>query len=144
MSKKKGKVVKELNRMIIRTKNGNGFDVYAPHDKQLLAKQLSYEEAEDYCRKHTEYVAYPVSEKSKKYLSRYITLTDDLLFAIGKHAMRYVLKGDVCAYYTDMEDFLSDWTGIGYTRTEARALMHEGNGEFMRLPDGLGYVRFAI
>lgn len=45
MSKKNGKVVKELNRMIIRTKDGNSFDIYAPRDKQLLAERLSYEEA---------------------------------------------------------------------------------------------------
>lgn len=140
----KGKLVKELNRMLIRTKDGNRFDVYAPRDKQLLAEHLSLDEAEEFCQKHTEYVAYPVSEKSKEYLSRYITLTEDLLLAIGKHAMRYVLKSDICAYYTDLEDFFSDWTGIGYTRTEARVLLHSGMGEFFKLPDNLGYVRFAI
>lgn len=140
----KGKLVKELNRMLIRTKDGNRFDVYAPRDKQLLAEHLSLDEAEEFCQKHTEYVAYPVSEKSKEYLSRYITLTEDLLLAIGKHAMRYVLKSDICSYYTDLEDFFSDWTGIGYTRTEARVLLHSGMGEFFKLPDNLGYVRFAI
>lgn len=140
----KGKLVKELNRMLIRTKDGNRFDVYAPRDKQLLAEHLSLDEAEEFCQKHTEYVAYPVSKKSKEYLSRYITLTEDLLLAIGKHAMRYVLKSDICAYYTDLEDFFSDWTGIGYTRTEARVLLHSGMGEFFKLPDNLGYVRFAI
>ena len=140
----KGKLVKELNRMLIRTKDGNRFDVYAPRDKQLLAEHLSLDEAEEFCQKHTEYVAYPVSEKSKEYLSRYITITEDLLLAIGKHAMRYVLKSDICAYYTDLEDFFSDWTGIGYTRTEARVLLHSGMGEFFKLPDNLGYVRFAI
>lgn len=140
----KGKLVKELNRMLIRTKDGKRFDVYAPRDKQLLAEHLSLDEAEEFCQKHTEYVAYPVSEKSKEYLSRYITLTEDLLLAIGKHAMRYVLKSDICAYYTDLEDFFSDWTGIGYTRTEARVLLHSGMGEFFKLPDNLGYVRFAI
>ena len=140
----RGKLVKELNRMLIRTKDDNSFDVYAPRDKQLLAEHLSLDEAEEFCQKHTEYVAYPVSEKSKEYLSRYITLTEDLLLAIGKHAMRYVLKSDICAYYTDLEDFFSDWTGIGYTRTEARVLLHSGTGEFFKLPDTLGYVRFAI
>lgn len=140
----KGKIVKEINRQLIRTKDSIHFDIYAPRDKQVLAEQLSYKEAEDYCRKHTEYVAYPVSEKSKEYLSRYITLTEELLLAIGKHAMRYILHGDICAYYTDIEDFMSDWTGIGYTRTEARSLMHEGTGEFFKLPNNLGYVRFTI
>lgn len=140
----RGKLVKELNRMLIRTKDGIHFDVYAPRDKQLLTEHLSLEEAEVFCQKHTEYIAYPVSEKSQKYLSRYITLTEELLLTIGKHAMRYALKSEICAYYVDMEDFFSDWTGIGYTRTEARALMYEGTGEFYKLPNNLGYVRFAI
>lgn len=140
----RGKLVKELNRMLIRTKDGIHFDVFAPRDKQLLAEHLSHDEAEEFCQKHTEYIAYPVSEKSRNYLSRYIILTENLLLSIGKHAMRYALRGDICAYYVDMEDFMSDWTGIGYTRTEARALMHEGTGEFYKLPDGLGYVRFVI
>lgn len=140
----KGKLVKELNRMLIRTKDGSHFDVYAPRDKQLLAEHLSLDEAEEFCQKHTGYIAYPVSEKSQKYLSQYLKMTDDLLLAIGKHAMRYALRGEICAYYTDLEDFMLDWTGIGYTRTEARALLHGGMGEFFKLPDGLGYVRFAI
>lgn len=63
---------------------------------------------------------------------------------IGKHAMRYALHTDVCAYYSDMEDFFSDWCSIGYSRTEARKLMHGGHGEFMKLPDELGYIRFVI
>lgn len=116
----KGKIVKEINRQLIRTKDSIHFDIYAPRDKQVLAEQLSYKEAEDYCRKHTEYVAYPVSEKSKEYLSRYITLTEDLLLAIGKHAMRYVLKNDICAYYTDLEDFFFrlDWDWIYKDRSK--------------------------
>ena len=32
----------------------------------------------------------------------------------------------------------------GYTRTEARKLYHGGIGEFMKLPDGNGIVRFVI
>lgn len=62
----KGKIVKEINRQLIRTKDSIHFDIYAPRDKQVLAEQLSYKEAEDYCRKHTEYVAYPVSEKKQR------------------------------------------------------------------------------
>ena len=73
-----------------------------------------------------------------------IELKDKVLLAIGKHTMRYQIPCEICAHYTDMEDFFSDWCTLGYSRTEARKLMHEGNGEFMRLPDGLGYVRFAI
>ena len=51
---------------------------------------------------------------------------------------------EICAHYTDMEDFFSDWTALGYSRTEARKLMHGGIGEFMKLPAGAGYVRFAL
>lgn len=90
------------------------------------------------------YVALPVSERSKRYLSQYIQIEDNITLAIGKHAMRYMLHGDICAYYKDMEDFFSDWCSIGYTRTEARKLLHSGHGEFMKLPDNLGYIRFAI
>lgn len=39
---------------------------------------------------------------------------------------------------------LGGWCSIGYSRTEARKLMHGGHGEFMKLPDGLGYIRFVI
>lgn len=92
----------------------------------------------------TRYIAYPLSENSKKYLSQYIELSDKTVLAIGKHAMRYALHTDICAYYKDMEDFFSDWCSIGYSRTEARKLMHGGHGEFMKLPDGLGYIRFVI
>lgn len=70
--------------------------------------------------------------------------TDDILLAIGKHAMRFQIPCEICAHYTDMEDFFSDWTALGYSRTEARKLMHGGIGEFMKLPAGAGYVRFAL
>ena len=140
----RGKKVKELNRMVIRTKNDVFFDIYSPCDKKLLAKNLSRDDAENFCLNHTEYIAYPVSEQSRKYLSQYLLLTDKILLAIGKHAMRYALHSDICAYYYNLEDFFSDWTGIGYTRTEARAMLHGKKGEFFKLPDNLGYVRFAI
>ena len=76
--------------------------------------------------------------------SQMLTLTDDILLAIGKHAMRFQIPCEICAHYTDMEDFFSDWTALGYSRTEARKLMHGGIGEFMKLPAGAGYVRFAL
>lgn len=140
----KGKTVKELNRMIIRTQDNIRYNVYAPRDKELLQGNVTLSEAEEFCQKTTRYIAYPLSKRSRDYLSQYLKLTDELLLAIGKHAMRYVLKSDICAYYTDLEDFMLDWTGIGYTRTEARALLHGGMGEFFKLPDNLGYVRFTI
>ena len=100
--------------------------------------------AKSFAHNFTRYIAYPLSENSKKYLSQYIELSDKTVLAIGKHAMRYALHTDICAYYKDMEDFFSDWCSIGYSRTEARKLMHGGHGEFMKLPDGLGYIRFVI
>lgn len=112
MRTKRGKLVCEINQLLVYEKEGK--------------------------------VALPLSKSSRDYLSQYIVLTDKVLLAIGKHAMRYQIPCEICAHYTDMEDFFSDWCALGYSRTEARKLMHEGNGEFMRLPDGLGYVRFAI
>ena len=140
----KGVCVKELNRMIIRTQDNNRYNVYAPRDKELLQGNVTLSEAEEFCQKTTRYIAYPLSKRSRDYLSQYITLTDQIVLAVGKHAMRYVLHGDICAYYTNLEDFFSDWTSIGYTRTEARALLHGGKGEFFKLPDNLGYIRFAV
>lgn len=140
----KGVCVKELNRMIIRTQDNNRYNVYAPRDKELLQGNVTLSEAEEFCQKTTRYIAYPLSKRSRDYLSQYVALTDSIILAIGKHAMRYALHGDVCAYYTDLEDFFSDWTSIGYTRTEARELLHGGKGEFFKLPDNLGYIRFAV
>ena len=41
--------------------------------------------------------------------------------------------------------FCSDWCNeYGYTRTEARKIYHGGIGEFMKLPEGNGIIRFAI
>lgn len=139
----KGKTVKELNRMIIRTQDNNRYNVYAPRDKELLQGNVTLSEAEEFCQKTIRYIACPLSKRSRDYLSQYITLTDQIVLAVGKHAMRYTLHGDTCAYYANLEDFFSDWTSIGYTRTEARALLHGGKGEFFKLPDNLGYIRFA-
>lgn len=130
--------------MIIRTQDNIRYNVYAPRDKELLLENVTLDEAEDFCRKTTNYIAYPVSEESRNYLSQYITLTDMLLLAIGKHAMRYAIHGDVCAYYTDLEDFFSDWISIGCTRAEARQILHGGKSEFFKLPNNLGYIRFEL
>ena len=37
----KGRIVKELNRMIIRTQDGIHYDVYAPRDKELLLENAT-------------------------------------------------------------------------------------------------------
>lgn len=79
------------------------------------------------------------------YLSRYTNVTEEIRRKIERHAKRYGIKAEICAWYEDWEDFCSDWCDdIGYNRTEARKLLHGGIGEFMFLPDELGIVRFAL
>lgn len=80
------------------------------------------------------------------YLSAYIKVTEEIKQKIEKHAKRYGIKAEVCAWYEDWKDFCSDWCSenIGYTKTEAHKLLHGGIGEFMYLPNELGIVRFAI
>lgn len=83
--------------------------------------------------------------KSVKYLSEYITVTDDLKEKIEKHARRYNINSEICAWYSDWGDFYSDWcNNLGYTKTEARKILHGGIGEFMKLPKNLGIVRFTL
>lgn len=80
------------------------------------------------------------------YLSGYIKVTEEIKQKIEKHAKRYGIKAEICAWYQDWKDFCSDWCSpnIGYTKTESRKLLHGGIGEFMYLPNELGIVRFAI
>lgn len=86
-----------------------------------------------------------MDKKSEEYLRQYIKLTDNLKQKIEDHAARYHIKAEICTWYSDWEDFCSDWCDIcGYSRTEARKLYHGGIGEFMKLPEGNGIVRFAI
>lgn len=86
-----------------------------------------------------------MDQKSIKYLSGYITVTDDLKKKIKKHAARYNIVPAICAWYSDWEDFCSDWCdNLGYTKTEARKILHGGIGEFMKLPKDLGIVRFVL
>jgi len=83
---------------------------------------------------------------SIKYLSNYISLTEDIKKKIEKHAKRYGIKAEICAWYQNLKDFYSDWCSenIGYTKTEAKRLLHGGIGEFMYLPNKLGIVRFVM
>lgn len=138
------KLVCEINRLLIYDNRNGKYSVYSPHKEDCLLQSTCLDFAKIFSKNFTKYVALPVSERSKRYLSQYIQIEDNITLAIGKHAMRYMLHGDICAYYKDMEDFFSDWCSIGYTRTEARKLLHSGHGEFMKLPDNLGYIRFAI
>lgn len=86
-----------------------------------------------------------MDEQSILYLSKYINVTDDIKMRIETHARRYRIEPKICAWYKNWEDFCSDWCiGQGYTRTQARKLLHGGIGEFMELSDGLGIVRFTL
>lgn len=86
-----------------------------------------------------------IDKDSINYLERYVKVTDDIKKRIERHAKRYEINAEICAWYKDFSDFCSDWCDkCGYTKTEARRLLHGGIGEFMYLPDNLGIVRFSI
>ncbi len=86
-----------------------------------------------------------MDKENEKYLSQYIKLTDKIKQKIESHASRYNIKPEICAWYLDWKDFCSDWCdNCGYTRTEARKIYHGGIGEFMKLPEGKGIIRFVI
>ena len=86
-----------------------------------------------------------MDKRSIEYLENYINLTEEIQKKIMNHAKRYGLKAQICAWYKNWDDFCSDWCDeIGYTRTEARKILHGGIGEFMFLPNTLGIIRFVI
>ena len=78
-----------------------------------------------------------LDKESIEYLEDKVRLTDVLKRKIEAHAKRYGIEPQICAWY-------SDWEDIGYTRTEARRLFHGGIGEFMKLPNNNGIIRFVI
>lgn len=70
-------------------------------------------------------------------------LKEDEVKKINRHQKRYDLNS-ICAYYYDWNDFCSDWCDdIGYTKKQARDLLHGGKGEF-KIIEGLGILRFEI
>lgn len=86
-----------------------------------------------------------MDKRSIEYLENYINLTEEIQKKIMNHAKRYGIKAQICAWYKNWDDFCSDWCDeIGYTRTEARKILHGGIGEFMFLPNTLGIIRFVI
>lgn len=86
-----------------------------------------------------------MDKQSIYYLNEHIKLTEQIKQQIEKHANRYGIKAEICAWYRDWEDFCSDWCdNCGYTKTEARRILHGGIGEFMFLSKGNGIVRFVI
>lgn len=86
-----------------------------------------------------------IDKDSINYLERYVKVTDDIKKRIERHAKRYEINAEICAWYKDWNDFCSEWCDeLGFTKTEARKLLHGGIGEFIYLPDNLGIVRFSI
>lgn len=65
-------------------------------------------------------------------------ITEEQKKVLIKHCNKYGIKPVICAWYDDLEDFFSDWCSenIGYTRTEARKLLHGGKGEFITFSNG--------
>ena len=83
---------------------------------------------------------------SIKYLEQYMDFDNDYeyyLWAINNHCTKYHLAPIVCAWYENLEDFFSDWCAIGYTRTEARKILHCGKGEFQTFKNG-NIIRYSI
>ncbi len=85
-----------------------------------------------------------MDKESIGYLSGYVNVTEKMKQKIENHVKKYKIEGPVIAWYKDMNDFYSDWCALGYTKTEARKLLHGGIGEFMQLPEGNGIIRFAL
>lgn len=86
-----------------------------------------------------------MDKESFDYLSRYIDVTDEIKEKINRHAKRYGIEPNICAWYADWEDFCTDWCdNLSYTRTQARKMLHGGIGEFIILPHDKGIVRFVL
>lgn len=84
-----------------------------------------------------------VYAESLEYLQQYSIISEETENKIKRHCKRYSLKPDICAWYRDMQDFFSDWCELGYTKTEARKLLHSGSGEFQIIND-FGIVRYVL
>ncbi len=142
----KGKKIKQINRLVIRYSEAHQYSVWTP-DGKCWEDRLALEQAENFCRKNTDFVAYPVDAEDISYVerSRKRQLSDRDKLKIGVHMKHYGLKGvGICAWYEDWDDFCSEWCGIGYTRKQAKELLHGGKGEFMVLPDSEEIIRFAL
>ena len=64
-------------------------------------------------------------------------LTGDQEKLLIRHCNKYGIKPCICAWYDDMDDFYSDWCDdIGYSKTDARSLLSEGDGQFKKFKDG--------
>ena len=70
---------------------------------------------------------------------------DEIVSKIFKHAKKYNLSVEICAWYEDIKDFCSDWRDVGFDNSEAKDRYYEGRdtGEFQRI-NGFGIIRYAI
>ena len=64
-------------------------------------------------------------------------LTENQKKLLLKHCNSYGIKPEICAWYDDMEDFYSDWTSVGYSKTDAKSLLSVNDGgEFKKFKNG--------
>ena len=72
-----------------------------------------------------------------------VVLNEEQKNKIKKHCNK-INSYEICAVYYDWEDFCSDWCDdCGYTRSQARKILHGGKGEF-QIIKGLGIIRYSI
>lgn len=82
LKNKRRKLECEINRLLIFDNYDGRYSVYTPWGHCLLAGTcLAF--AKSFAHNFTRYIAYPLSENSKKYLSQYIELSDQTILAIG-------------------------------------------------------------
>ena len=64
-------------------------------------------------------------------------LTESQKGFLLKHCNSYGIKPEICAWYDNMEDFYSDWTSVGYSKTDAKCLLSVNDGgEFKKFKNG--------
>ncbi len=64
-------------------------------------------------------------------------LTESQKELLLKHCNSYGIKPEICAWYDNMEDFYSDWTSVGYSKTDAKSLLSVNDGgEFKKFKNG--------
>ena len=73
------------------------------------------------------------------YLNR---LTEEQKEEVVNHANKYDIKPEICAWYNDEEDFLSDWCHVGYSKEEALDKLLTEKKEFLQFNDNQ-IVRFV-
>jgi hypothetical protein len=81
--------------------------------------------------------------KSVDYISKYMEVTDEHIDAIIRHCSKYNIKPKVCAWYKNIDDFYSDWMGIGYTKETADRLLTNCKEEFQKFKNG-NIIRYEI